>query len=45
MLLGSVDCSNPYPDPWEDPKAGTLQSRTPSSELYCSGGVNYTGSG
>ena len=21
MLFGSGDCSNPYPDPWEDPKA------------------------
>ena len=21
MLLGSGDCSNPCPDPWEDPKA------------------------
>ena len=21
MLLSSGDCSNPYPDPWEDPKA------------------------
>ena len=21
MLLGSGDCNNPYPDPWEDPKA------------------------
>ena len=23
MLLGSGPCNNPYPDPWEDPKAET----------------------